>query len=385
MQTASCAESSPSELFSQDLFRIGWGDSQLSSTPLRGQGFSVYVPDFFLKNAQPWVTFQQTLEVSLATLSSSLERYLVQFGVPLSSAAPSLNWEFPAYSSFKRVFEGIQEQISQGVLKKAVPTVFLHSKEKQQGDELLLQRALLIFQLLKNTQGSPVHLYGWWDAQGDGILGATPELLFSQSQQFQVQTMALAGTRLKKTLGQIASTEGEGALLDDPKERFEHQIVVDSICSSLRAWGDVKVGQTQELHLKTLSHLYTPIELSVSPNQKTHRQSDFLAWVKALHPTPALGAFPQEAGWEWLKTHDPLGSRVRFGAPFGVYFSEKRSFCLVAIRNIQWAGGQLMMGAGCGIVHSSQVEKEWREIHGKWQAIHRSFGFELNREAQFYE
>lgn len=411
LQRTCRAPSSSSVCQSEDLWVIGWTDGPRQESPREGASLSLYLPDFFLKDPRPWVNVRSSLEVSRSELISSLETYLVQLksssGVfafsgpavessvvergggercsPLSEQGASLSpftlRSSSSYSSFKRVFHDLQEQISKGILQKAVPVIFLNSEGGLSSEELALQRALLLIQLLKNSQGSPLYVYGWWDFSGEGILGATPELLFSQPHGNELQTMALAGTRLKEPVERSALSALEGSLLEDPKERLEHQIVVDSICTSLTPWGRVQVGQTQELHLKTLSHLYTPIELHLQGTQGIER-SRFSDWVRALHPTPALGASPREPGWDWLKAQAVNTDRARFGAPFGVYFSEQHSYCLVAIRNIQWIQGAVTMGAGCGVVRSSQVDREWRELQGKLRAIHRLFGLDDSHEVK---
>ena len=367
---------------------LGWGGFERSARP-QSEGCSLYVPDFFLEDPQPWVRFQFNQTLTHAHLVSALETFLIHFhqdlnlniDLDLNHQAPYFSWETPRRDFFESGFLEIQQQILHGDLKKAVPVVFLRSKKTLDPKKLLVQRAYLLLQLLKNTQGSPLYLYGWWDSEGNGILGATPELLFTQTHASLIQTMALAGTRIQtENSPQALPQSALPALLDDPKERLEHQIVVDSIYSSLSSLGQVVIGQTQELRLQTLVHLYTPISLSL---ESTLQDSDFSSWVKALHPTPALGAYPRDKGWLWLKTQESRFKRYRFGAPFGVYFNSQSSYCLVAIRNLQWISGQLLMGAGCGIVYSSDLEREWREIQGKLQAIHRSFGFDLRNEAQF--
>ena len=364
------------DLIREDSWIVGWGHVKRSSAP-EDDTVSIYTPDFFLEESNPWASFQFIQTLSRVELLQELETFLVHLGCRIDQSSPYFLWESPRFKDFEKVFTGIQEQISQGILKKAVPVVFLQSSEFKNPETLIIQRAYLLLQLLKNTQGTPVYLYGWWDSGGNGILGATPELLFTQSSESQIQTMALAGTRVK-TEG--SHGVGVDSLLDDPKERLEHQIVVDSIQSSLNPLGRVLISQTQELHLQTLVHLHTPISLQL---ESSTLSSNFSSWVKALHPTPALGAYPKESGWIWLKAQESDAKRHRFGAPFGVFFNRNSSYCLVAIRNLQWIAGRLLMGAGCGVVGSSQLEREWTEIQGKLQAIHRSFGFDLRNEARF--
>ena len=90
---------------------------------------------------------------------------------------------------------------------------------------------------------------------------------------------------------------------------------------------------------------------------------DFNNYVKKLHPTPALGAFPKKAGAEWLLGYQKKVDRKSYGAPFGYYHPPSQKVtCIVAIRQIQWGNRKIRIGAGCGVIAQSSLEKEWQEI-----------------------
>jgi menaquinone-specific isochorismate synthase len=122
------------------------------------------------------------------------------------------------------------------------------------------------------------------------------------------------------------------------------------------------------LRLKTLTHLRTPIQLELT------QTADTAALVKALHPTPALGAFPKEEGVEWLKAFDSRTPRKHYGAPLGCCYGNSISI-VVAIRNVQWTPNGLAIGAGCGVIAESKQEREWNEIQLKTEAIFETLGF----------
>ena len=48
---------------------------------------------------------------------------------------------------------------------------------------------------------------------------------------------------------------------------------------------------------------------------------------------------------------------------------KEQSFCVVAIRNVQFINGKAYIGSGCGLVKESQIEKEWKELKKKRQFI----------------
>jgi 2-succinyl-5-enolpyruvyl-6-hydroxy-3-cyclohexene-1-carboxylate synthase len=315
-----------------------------------------------------------------------LEQALARHSDSISEPTPFLNQASTLDSQlFSEIFSDLQDRLKQGELTKGVPYLF----EKTEQSVSPLHRLRYLVNLLRKTQGQPLQVYGIWDSQ-EGILGATPEILFSQSGD-QFETVALAGTRLHGEPAHSVNSLAVSPLMDDPKERLEHQIVVDGISGALRTslgdeLVDLQVGQLHELQLPSLTHLCTPVSFRLKENQGTGSDL-FGRVVRTLHPTPALGAFPKEVGSEWLARIQKKIPRGRFGAPFGAVFGESvlgelnetqrlQGHCLVAIRNLQWDQQGTRMGAGCGVVPASQLDREWGEIQGKIKAIQSWFGLE---------
>ena len=208
---------------------------------------------------------------------------------------------------------------------------------------------------LKYIQQNQAYLYGFWD-NNEGVLGATPEILFTYGEEGELVTMACAGTRKKG--------EDIAAFFSDLKELNEHHLVVKGITESLSPFGTVSVGKLQLVELPQLVHLVTPI------NVELHEKLLFQEAVNALHPTPALGAFPKNKGKAWLEDYQQKIPRLRFGAPAGYWFSDgKSSKCYVSIRNVQWKGNQMQIAAGCGVVADSICDKEWDEVNVKLNAV----------------
>jgi menaquinone-specific isochorismate synthase len=200
---------------------------------------------------------------------------------------------------------------------------------------------------LKKVQERPLALYGFWNEQ-EGMLGATPELLFRQNEK-GVETCAVAGTV-------TALQEWK----NDSKLKEEHEIVVQAIVQALSPYGAVSVGEVGLTPFAHLAHLKTPILLSVT--------CPFETLVAALHPTPALGASPKEAGAIWLQQVQQLIDRRRYGAPVGLK-KGSTGHCFVAIRNVQWTMQESQLMAGCGFVQGSDVELEWQELKMKLAAM----------------
>ncbi|MDP1881140.1 MAG: chorismate-binding protein [Parachlamydiaceae bacterium] len=326
---------------------IGWGEFQKFSFNAQNSNQpSFYFNDFFLTEPFPWIQFNHTMEIEIEELESLLETISFSEKKPL--------WIEPDSLKFKQGFDDLFKLLKNKTLKKAVPYLFEHSSQ-----EICLKSVLK--NSLKVIKQRPGFLYGFW-IKSKGVLGITPEILFSHHHETPMtfQTMALAGT--------CSSKIDVEAFTKNHKERNEHQIVIDGISHSVREIGKAMSGDLQVLKLPLLSHLMTPIEVQLN----VPFQYDLI--VQKMHPTPALGAFPENEGKMWLEKFELHTPRGYYGAPIGFQYPKKRiSSCFVGIRNVQWNSTGMRIGAGCGVVEESIYENEWNEIHLKIRSIKDQF------------
>jgi menaquinone-specific isochorismate synthase len=325
---------------------LGSGERLWKDKPEMQGTASFYAPDFFLSNPKPWFEHAQIKIMELDEIHSMLlEQEEVEDDLKV------INWTTPQFIVFNQAFVNLQQKFADQELKKGVPYTFEQAQVRVTKARLIKS----LISALKYGQRKSIHLYGFWDCK-EGILGATPELLFKSNMSNHLETMACAGTRRRNSATK--------SLLKDPKQLHEHSLVVEGIIESLSPFGHVKTGELKEIDFPMLSHLITTITLELNT------EFNFETLVKALHPTPALGAFPRKAGMEWLKSTQRLIDRKRFGAPLGfILGKEKQASCLVAIRNMQWREHHIQIGAGCGVVPESLLENEWEEIQLKIKAI----------------
>lgn len=323
-------------------YLIGWGRQTWVPACSNSARPAFFFPDFFLTDQNPWCYHEFT-----AILEG---QEILEFLAPYAEEQEKITWSNPYRPVFESSFKEVQQLFYQGLLKKAVLYVFdkffypLSSSHKLSA----------LTHLIKNTHAESLHVYGFWNEK-EGMLGATPELLFDYAlDNHEVRTVACAGTY----------KNGEKNLLKSPKNLYEHQLVIQGITESLEELGLLSMGETEVVQFPTLSHLITPIVVQLG------RAIDFMTLTHLLHPTPALGAFPKNPGWKWLRQYQNLIPRGRFGAPVGyVLPSHAQAKCYVGIRNIRWNTEETSMGAGCGIVAESQLEMEWEEILLKLRSI----------------
>lgn len=259
-----------------------------------------------------------------------------------------LNVEYPCRESFTAIHSEILRGIGESRFKKVVP-----------------------FASQKIDFESPLSWAHWpraFHAQDDqfafgfnfgpqGMCGITPELLFYVRGDVLI-TAALAGT----------GVPGGPNLLDDRKEKLEHDLVTEHILSALADLGPATVGETRERNYPTIKHLFTPISV------KLKDRPNFAGLVNRLHPTAALGGVPRTAALDFLRLRG--GERGRFGAPFGFSMGPEM-VCIVAIRALQWQGQQAWLMSGCGVVEGSQADREWNELGLKRQATALQLGLAL--------
>lgn len=311
------------------------------------QVFSVSYMDFFGSQLKSLEASGVVIETEVATLRSLLQAHVSEAPLAASSFLP------PSFEKFQESFQAIQGKIHRGEIEKAVPVVFSQSPAVPTP----AQRAAMISQALEAHP--ELYVFGYWDGDS-GIIGATPEILF-HLQEKQLKTMALAGTHSR--------AEAE-ALLRDPKELKEHQLVIKDIKERLEKLGWVKVYDTHVAEFGILAHLRTLIEVEIS-------DVTIEDLVKRLHPTAALGVFPRNYGLGWMQSLPYQDQRGVFGAPMIFSLSRSESIALVAIRCLQWSENGSQIGTGCGLVESSDLQKEWRELALKRESVMKVLGLSL--------
>ncbi len=338
--------------------------SEASSEAPSGS-FNVALQPFFESRAVPYLAGSKPRFVSRNQLKTVLEDFLRTNSGSVPGAAALMkasDWDKPLMADYEKAFSDIQQRIRGGALKKAVPVVFAR-KNFRPGESLSqAQKAAWILKLLE-LPSQRLYLYGFWNGT-DGILGATPEVLFHKK-GLSVTTMALAGTLPKSEVAHRLQ------LSEDPKETHEHRLVVEDIVSQLGRFGSVQTGSLETIELPTLFHLKTQIELQLNAAKPLLHVLELL---NVLHPTPALGVSPRTAGYQWMAEHPGQSDRGIFGGPILFQLSPDEAIALVAIRNVEWNALGLKIGSGGGVVAESELQREWTELQQKREAVFKSLG-----------
>lgn len=267
---------------------------------------------------------------------------------------PHLGWQPADEKGFKDQFAWSQNLFEKGQVKKTVPVIIQRSENKIGSSGIA---AMLLNLICKKN-------FGWTYAffeNGNGMLGHTPEMLLEWDlTSSRAHTVALAGT--------VSNEPGaKMQIIEDPKIRVEHNYVIDDINAKLSDYSFVR-EETDVLELKHLLHLRTRYEVPME-NIKS-----FLNCVSTLHPTAAMGVYPNNLNvLKEMAQFDLQKDRGPFAGPFGVIDGAK-ALVVVPIRGIAFDKSGSQIFSGCGVTAESQYESELLELENKRNSVKKMLG-----------
>jgi len=223
-------------------------------------------------------------------------------------------------------------------------------------------RALDVYRALRALNPSPYMFY--IDLGDTQIVGSSPEVLV-RVQQRQVTLRPIAGTRHR---GATAEEDQrlEAELLNDPKERAEHLMLIDL------GRNDVgRVAKTGSVHLtdNMITERYSHVMHIVS--QVVGELADGLTSADAIRssfPAGTLSGAPKIRAMEIINELEPVRRNVYAGAVGYISWHDDTDLA-IAIRTAVIKDGMLHVQAGAGIVADSDPEMEWEETMDKGRAL----------------
>lgn len=198
---------------------------------------------------------------------------------------------------------------------------------------------------------------------GDSLfMGISPEKLASFSEG-SVHCNAIAGSIARGANDEEDKKLGS-ELLNSPKNRDEHRIVVDHIKSVLnRHCSSVELDRFPQLKkLSYIQHLYTGAYGVLHPGVSMVRI------LEDLHPTPAVGGYPLVPALKMIEALEHYDRGLYTGF-LGWFDAEGNGDFCVALRSALLVDDTLHAFAGGGIVVDSKPDEEYVETEIKLQAI----------------
>ena len=223
-------------------------------------------------------------------------------------------------------------------------------------------RALDVYRALRALNPSP---YMYFIDLGDTqIVGSSPEVLV-RVQQRRVTLRPIAGTRQR---GATAAEDQrlEQELLDDPKERAEHLMLIDLGRNDVGAVAKIgSVEVTDNMVVERYSHVMHIVSQVEGELAEGLTAADA---IRSAFPAGTLSGAPKIRAMEIINELEPVRRNVYAGAVGYINWYDDTDLA-IAIRTAVIKDGMLHVQAGAGIVADSDPEKEWEETMNKGRAL----------------
>ncbi len=269
----------------------------------------------------------------------------------LQSSTPHSNFQKEEFKSavqkaIKHIFAG---DIFQVVLSQRFSLPF-------EGDVFQVYRAL------RSINPSPYMFF--MDFARFQLLGTSPEPLI-RLEDNRLEIIPIAGTRPRgKTPGEDHELARD--LLQDPKERAEHIMLVDLARNDIgRVAQAGSVVVEDLLTIERYSHV-----MHIISRVKGQLKSGLNAVeaLKAAFPAGTVSGAPKIKAMEIINKLEPVKRSFYAGAVGYFDFSGNMDTC-IAIRTLLAKDGKLYWQAGAGVVADSHPEKEYEETLNKGRAL----------------
>jgi len=192
------------------------------------------------------------------------------------------------------------------------------------------------------------------------LIGSSPEDLVRMEEGI-AEVKPIAGTK-KRGLTEQEDRRLADELLQDPKERAEHVMLVDlgrNDLGRVACMGSVQVSQLMTVERYShVMHLVSLVCAQVAPDK------DCFDVFAACFPAGTLTGAPKIRAMEIIDELEPTRRNVYGGAVGYFSYSGNMDFC-ITIRTLLNQQGRLFLQAGAGIVADSDPDYEFEETLNK--------------------
>ncbi len=223
-----------------------------------------------------------------------------------------------------------------------------------------------IYRALRAVNPSP---YLFLVDLGDlALIGASPETHVALSRERIAELRPIAGTR-PRGADPAEDDRLAAELLDDPKERAEHLMLVDLARNDLsRVCEPGTVRPTRLLEIERYSHVMHIVSRVEGRLDPAHDAFDLLA---ATFPAGTVSGAPKVRAMQIISALEPH-RRGAYAGAVGYLGTDGTLDTCIALRTIQLRDGVATLQAGAGIVADSDPAEEHRECLRKIAALQRA-------------
>ncbi len=217
---------------------------------------------------------------------------------------------------------------------------------------------LAFYEALRSVNPSP---YMYYLKLGQRqIIGSSPEMLVRISQG-SVESYPIAGTR-PHVKDPVQNKALANELLQDPKERAEHTMLVDLARNDLGRfcqYGSVSVPDFMEVHqFSHVQHIVSRVTGRLREN------CDALDCLRGVFPAGTVSGAPKVRAMEIIEELEPSRRGPYAGAVGYLSYSGDADFA-ITIRTLIADGKDASIQVGAGVVADSVPEREWTETEQK--------------------
>lgn len=183
-------------------------------------------------------------------------------------------------------------------------------------------------------------------------LGASPEILL-ECQGEAARIMSLAGT--------LTNDQG-GWTQKEAKEQSVTSLFIQDVLNH-QGITAAQESPVNELAMGNIKHLHSEWHFALNAGDT----NAVVGLLDSLHPTPAVGGYPQDAALSWLIKNESL-QRSLYTGYLGL-MSSARVQLYVTLRCVQLFQNGYTLYAGCGVNEDSDPEVEWNETAAKMALV----------------
>lgn len=334
-------------------------------------GFSplmLYIPEFIFQKENGHCTISINLfvdgPVELADLNEQLEnkQNRIKKIVSLAKQLKRFNGTYQTVSSHPVSYDHWQAIVERGIesihsesFKKVVLSTNMQLASRSDFDVHQIAARL-------EEQYPNCTCFIMRSPEGKTFLGATPEE-FVKIESRDLHCDALAGS-MSRGESEYEEEQLGQQLLESPKNRSEHQYVVDYLKQTLQALVTELSYPVRPslMKLSNVQHLYTPFAGLLQ------RGVSVFDVIDRLHPTPAVGGIPVGLTVDFITQHENY-ERGYYASPLGILTSSGDLDLVVGLRSGLFHKNKGMLFAGAGIVADSDPSTEYDEIMMKFQPL----------------
>ncbi len=223
-------------------------------------------------------------------------------------------------------------------------------------------RPLDVYRVVRSINPSPYMFL--LELDGFSLVGASPEI-HVRCEERHVQIRPIAGTRPRgKTTDEDLGHEKD--LLDDPKERAEHVMLVDLARNDIGRVCDYGTVQVSDLMaIERYSHVMHIVSHVTGTLGDDHTPYDLM---RVTFPAGTLTGAPKIRAMQIIAEMEQT-ARGPYGGCVGYFSFNGNLDCCITIRTALLKDGQAHVQAGGGWVNDSVPENEFQETVNKAKAM----------------